>query len=95
MIADCSVDVKDIELGLKECTFRMTIPSTDLSDTGTYTVKVKNKHGSAESSVSLICTKQPLALCNRIDNKWVIPAFVSWVCNAKIERWQQFLLKRI
>ena len=53
VIADCTVDVKDIELGLKECTYRMTIPSTDLSDTGMYTVKVKNKHGFAESSVSL------------------------------------------
>lgn len=68
-MADCSVDVKDIELGLKECTYRMTIPSTDLSDTGMYTVKVKNKHGSAESSVSLSyivvniwCTLLPIGL---------------------------------
>ena len=53
-MADCSVDVREIELGLKECTYRMTIPSTDLSDTGMYTVKVKNKHGSAESSVSIL-----------------------------------------
>lgn len=65
VMADCSVDVRDIELGLKECTYRMTIPSTDLSDTGTYTVKVKNKHGSAESSVSIARIKIFCCLENR------------------------------
>lgn len=57
--ADFSVDVKELDLDLKECTYRMTIPSTELSDTGTYKVKVKNKFDSAESSVSenLFCRK--------------------------------------
>lgn len=42
-----------MDLGLKECTYTMTIPSTELSDTGTYKVKVTNKFESAESSVSV------------------------------------------
>lgn len=52
--AEFTTDVRDIDLGLKECTFKMIIPSTDLSDTGTYFVKAKNKFGSAESSVRII-----------------------------------------
>lgn len=49
--ADFSVDVKELDLGLKECTYTMLIPSTDLSDAGRYTLKVRNKFEAAESSV--------------------------------------------
>ncbi|XP_065224779.1 obscurin-like isoform X6 [Planococcus citri] len=57
--AEFNVKVKDIELGLKECTYTMTIPSTELSDTGTYKVKVTNKHGSTDSSASLTIVMEP------------------------------------
>lgn len=50
--ADFSVDVKEIELDLKECQYTMAIPTAELTDTGTYKLKVKNKFETAECGVS-------------------------------------------
>lgn len=48
-----SVDVNDINDGLKECTYTLTIPSGKHSNTGTYKIKAKNKYGEDESSVRM------------------------------------------
>ncbi|XP_029346662.1 obscurin isoform X6 [Acyrthosiphon pisum] len=57
--ADFTVDSFEIANGLKECTFTMTIPSSELSDTGIYRVKATNKFDSAECSARLDIVMQP------------------------------------
>ncbi|XP_066993446.2 obscurin isoform X3 [Anabrus simplex] len=48
-----TVETKDIENGLKECTYTLTIPSGQHRDTGQYKVKATNKFGEDESSARL------------------------------------------
>jgi len=57
--ADFTTDSSEIANGLKECTFTMTIPSSDLSDTGFYRVKATNKFDSAECSARLDIIMKP------------------------------------
>lgn len=57
--ADFTTDTSEIANGLKECTFTMTIPSSELSDTGVYKVKAKNKFDSAECSARLDIVMKP------------------------------------
>ncbi|XP_060875327.1 obscurin isoform X5 [Metopolophium dirhodum] len=57
--ADFTIDSSEIANGLKECTFTMTIPSSELSDTGVYRVKATNKFDSAECSARLDIVMQP------------------------------------
>lgn len=49
-----NVDIKEIENGLFECTYTLTIPKSLHPHTGTYTIKAKNKYGNDESSVSIL-----------------------------------------
>ncbi|XP_025192239.1 obscurin isoform X4 [Melanaphis sacchari] len=57
--ADFTVDSSEIANGLKECTFTMTIPTSELSDTGLYRVKATNKFDSAECSARLDIVMKP------------------------------------
>lgn len=57
--ADFTTDSSEIANGLKECTFTMTIPSSELSDTGVYRVKATNKFESAECSARLDIVMKP------------------------------------
>jgi hypothetical protein len=45
---------KELEDGLKECTFTLKIPAGRHEDTGEYKVTASNKWGSADSSVSVV-----------------------------------------
>ena len=47
-----NLETKDIEDGLKECTYTMTIPTSRHKDTGQYKFTAKNKFGDDECSVS-------------------------------------------
>ncbi|CAH1180870.1 unnamed protein product [Phyllotreta striolata] len=49
----------EIEDGLKECAFTLTIPRCDSSVEGKYKIKAKNKWGSAESSADLSIVMRP------------------------------------
>jgi len=57
--ADFTIDSTEIANGLKECTFTMTIPTSELSDTGVYRVKATNKFDSAECSAHLDVVMKP------------------------------------
>ncbi|XP_022174782.1 obscurin-like isoform X6 [Myzus persicae] len=57
--ADFTIDSSEIANGLKECTFTMTIPTSELSDTGVYRVKATNKFDSAECSARLDIVMKP------------------------------------
>lgn len=57
--ADFTTDTSEIANGLKECTFIMTIPTSELSDTGIYRVKATNKFDSAECSAHLDIVMKP------------------------------------
>ncbi|XP_060852350.1 obscurin isoform X3 [Rhopalosiphum padi] len=57
--ADFTVNSSEIANGLKECTFTMTIPTSELSDTGLYRVKATNKFDSAECSAHLDIVMKP------------------------------------
>jgi len=57
--ADFTTDSTEIANGLKECTFTMTIPTSELSDTGVYRVKATNKFDSAECSAHLDVVMKP------------------------------------
>lgn len=57
--ADFTVDSVEIANGLKECTYTMTIPTSELSDTGVYRVKATNKFDSAECSAHLDIVMKP------------------------------------
>lgn len=46
-----SLDTRDIEDDLKECTFKLIIPSGQHKQTGQYDIKAKNKYGDGDSSV--------------------------------------------
>ncbi|VEN40588.1 unnamed protein product [Callosobruchus maculatus] len=50
---------REIEDGLNECTFKLTIPKTDIATEGKYTLKAKNKWGEAESSARLTIVMRP------------------------------------
>ncbi|KAJ8872079.1 hypothetical protein PR048_025680 [Dryococelus australis] len=47
-----SKDVKEIDNGLKECTYTMKIASGQHKDTGVYKAKTSNKHGNNETKAS-------------------------------------------
>nr|CAH7742463.1 unnamed protein product [Callosobruchus chinensis] len=49
----------EIEDGLNECTFKITIPKCDVATGGKYTLKAKNKWGEAESSAQLTIVMRP------------------------------------
>ncbi|KAG5881050.1 hypothetical protein JTB14_033964 [Gonioctena quinquepunctata] len=49
----------EIEDGLNECSYSLTIPRCDPSNTGKYTMKAKNKWGECESSASLTIVMRP------------------------------------
>lgn len=51
--AKITTEVKELEHGLKEITYAIKFPAGRHVDTGDYTLKVKNKYGSAESSARL------------------------------------------
>ncbi|KAL4084741.1 hypothetical protein QTP88_027657 [Uroleucon formosanum] len=57
--ADFTIDSFEIANGLKECTFTMTIPTSELSDTGVYRVKATNKFDFAECSAHLDIVMKP------------------------------------
>ncbi|KAI5632857.1 immunoglobulin i-set domain-containing protein [Phthorimaea operculella] len=50
---------KEIEHGLKECTFTLHIPTGRHSDTGIYTIQAKNQYGTGESSARLDILLRP------------------------------------
>lgn len=52
--AELDVDVKNLDRGLKEYTYRMKIPSSDVSNAGKVKLKVKNQYGTAESDVKIV-----------------------------------------
>lgn len=54
-----SADSKEIEHGLKECTFTLQIPTGRHADTGEYTIQAKNKYGVGESSARLDILLRP------------------------------------
>nr|XP_049692291.1 obscurin isoform X2 [Helicoverpa armigera] len=54
-----SADTKDLEHGLKECTFTLQIPTGRHTDTGEYTIVAKNKYGVGESSARLDILLRP------------------------------------
>ncbi|XP_037298736.1 obscurin isoform X2 [Manduca sexta] len=54
-----SAETKDIEHGLKECTFTLQIPTGRHADTGEYTIQAKNKYGVGESSARLDILLRP------------------------------------
>ncbi|XP_026319349.1 obscurin isoform X2 [Hyposmocoma kahamanoa] len=54
-----NVESKDIDHGLKECTFTLHIPTGRHSDTGVYTIEAKNKYGIGESSARLDILLRP------------------------------------
>lgn len=47
-----TLETKDVDDGLKECTYTLTIPSGHHKDTGQYRFTAKNKFGKDECSVS-------------------------------------------
>ncbi|XP_076264329.1 obscurin isoform X29 [Rhynchophorus ferrugineus] len=49
----------DIEDGLKECTYSLTIPRTERSNQGKYTIQAKNKWGELEDSAQLTIVLRP------------------------------------
>ncbi|KAJ8919920.1 hypothetical protein NQ315_006449 [Exocentrus adspersus] len=49
----------EIDDGLNECTYSLTIPRCDTSNTGKYTIKPKNKWGECESSAKLTIVLRP------------------------------------
>ncbi|XP_066256138.1 obscurin isoform X9 [Euwallacea similis] len=49
----------DIEDGLKECTFSLTIPRCERSNGGKYTIQAKNKWGQLEDSAQLTIVLRP------------------------------------
>lgn len=57
--ADFTTESSEIANGLKECTFTMTIPTSELSDTGIYRVKATNKFDFAECSARLDIVMKP------------------------------------
>lgn len=57
--ADFATDSSEVANGLKECTFTMTIPTSELSDTGVYRVKATNKFDSTECSAHLDIVMKP------------------------------------
>lgn len=57
--ADFTTDSFEIANGLKECIFTMTIPTSELSDTGVYRVKATNKFDFAECSARLDIVMKP------------------------------------
>ncbi|XP_047025271.1 obscurin isoform X5 [Helicoverpa zea] len=54
-----SADTKDLDHGLKECTFTLQIPTGRHTDTGEYTIVAKNKYGVGESSARLDILLRP------------------------------------
>nr|CAD7588172.1 unnamed protein product [Timema genevievae] len=48
-----NLSTKELDDGLKECTFTLTLPSGKHSDTGKYKISAKNKYGEDESSARL------------------------------------------
>uniref|UniRef100_A0A2A4JMB9 Hemolin n=1 Tax=Heliothis virescens TaxID=7102 RepID=A0A2A4JMB9_HELVI len=54
-----SADTKELEHGLKECTFTLQIPTGRHTDTGEYTLVAKNKYGVGESSARLDILLRP------------------------------------
>ncbi|CAG9815908.1 unnamed protein product, partial [Phaedon cochleariae] len=49
----------EIEDGLNECTYSLTIPRCDSSNSGIYTVKARNRWGECESSAHLTIVMRP------------------------------------
>ncbi|CAH0694872.1 unnamed protein product [Spodoptera exigua] len=54
-----SADTKDLDHGLKECTFTLQIPTGRHTDTGEYTIQATNKYGVGESSARLDILLRP------------------------------------
>ncbi|XP_075991750.1 obscurin isoform X3 [Anticarsia gemmatalis] len=54
-----STDSKELEHGLKECTFTLHIPTGRHADTGEYTIQAKNNHGIGECSARLDILLRP------------------------------------
>ncbi|XP_047985115.1 obscurin isoform X1 [Leguminivora glycinivorella] len=54
-----TADAKEIEHGIKECTFTLSIPTGRHSDTGVYTIQAKNQYGVGESSARLDILLRP------------------------------------
>ncbi|XP_046661140.1 obscurin isoform X2 [Homalodisca vitripennis] len=54
---------KDVQDGLKECTFTLNIPAGRHEDTGEYKIVATNKWGSAESSARLDMVFTPEIIC--------------------------------
>lgn len=49
----------DVDDGLKECTFSLTIPRCDTSNQGKYTIQAKNKWGELEDGAQLTIVLRP------------------------------------
>ncbi|CAK1544365.1 unnamed protein product [Leptosia nina] len=54
-----SADSKELEHGLKECTFTLQIPTGRHQDTGVYTIQAKNQYGVGECSARLDILLRP------------------------------------
>jgi len=65
-----SVEAKDIEDGLKEYTYTLTIPSGRHKDTGQYKFLAKNKYGQDECSVSSVKDHFHHVNISRVCQQW-------------------------
>ncbi|GLG93475.1 Obscurin [Gryllus bimaculatus] len=68
-----NVQTKDIEEGLKECTFTLTFPKGAHSDSGQYKIAAKNKFGEDESSARLDILLVPEILLDALSDITKIP----------------------
>lgn len=74
-----SVESRDIEDGLKEYTYTLTIPSGRHKDTGQYKFTAKNKYGQDECSVSSVKDHFHHVNISRVCQHWSICQFMSSV----------------
>lgn len=74
-----SVETKDIDDGLKEYTYTLTIPSGHHKDTGQYKFIAKNKYGQDECSVSYVKDYLCHVNISRVCQQWFMYQFMSSV----------------
>jgi len=74
-----SVETKDIDDGLKEYTYTLTIPSGRHKDTGQYKFIAKNKYGQDECSVSYVKDHFRHVNISRVCQQWFVCQFMSSV----------------
>jgi hypothetical protein len=74
-----TVETKDIENGLKEYTYTLTIPTGRHKDTGQYKFIASNKFGQDECSVSALQLNVHHVSITRIFQLWSMNRFMSFL----------------